>query len=305
MNLRFLETFVWLARLKNFRMTAERMHTTQAGISSRIATLEEEFGVRLFDRGSREVTLTLEGAQVLTYAERILKLAHEMKQDISDPQKLKGNIRIGAIESVVHSWLPTFMSRMNEAYPYLSIEISSDTTTRLCESLVNGGLDLALQTASVTAPSISNLALGSFPMRWVANPSFQLGGDALTTLDFAAYRILSFPRDSAPHQTIVKIFDGLGTDDVNINCISTIAAIIRLAIDGFGVAVLPPAVIQHELARGDLGLLKVIDTFPPLHLVASYRTSPENPLYESVAKLAHRVMSEFAITSGGDIAISA
>ena len=61
MNLRFLETFVWLAKLRNFRVTAEKLHTTQAAVSSRIATLEQDFGARLFDRGSREVTLTQDG----------------------------------------------------------------------------------------------------------------------------------------------------------------------------------------------------------------------------------------------------
>src|SRR5206468_5886498 len=48
---------------------AEKLHTTQAAVSSRIATLEQDFGARLFDRGSREVTLTQDGTKVLVYAE--------------------------------------------------------------------------------------------------------------------------------------------------------------------------------------------------------------------------------------------
>ena len=48
MNVRFLEAFVWVAKLGSFKAAAEKMHTTQAGISSRIATLEEQFGVREF-----------------------------------------------------------------------------------------------------------------------------------------------------------------------------------------------------------------------------------------------------------------
>ena len=79
MNLRFLETFVLLAELRNFRMTAERLYTTQAAVSSRIATLEQEFGVRLFDRGVREVTLTADGAKALVHAERMLRLMREMR----------------------------------------------------------------------------------------------------------------------------------------------------------------------------------------------------------------------------------
>ncbi len=53
MNIKFLETFVWVARLKSFRLTAEKLFTTQASISSRIAALEDEMGVRLFVRDSK------------------------------------------------------------------------------------------------------------------------------------------------------------------------------------------------------------------------------------------------------------
>lgn len=63
MNLRFLETFVWVARLKSFRLTAEKLFTTQASVSSRIAALEADLGVKLLLRDSRGVSLTPEGAR--------------------------------------------------------------------------------------------------------------------------------------------------------------------------------------------------------------------------------------------------
>ena len=61
MNLRFLETFLWVARLNSFSATADRLHTTQAAVSNRIAALERELGIRLFDRDLRSVRLTPEG----------------------------------------------------------------------------------------------------------------------------------------------------------------------------------------------------------------------------------------------------
>src|ERR1700682_5486117 len=84
MNVRFLETFVWLAQLRNFRMTAEKLHTTQAAVSSRIATLEQEFGVRLFERGVRDVALTLDGSKALIYAERLVRTMREMRECMAD-----------------------------------------------------------------------------------------------------------------------------------------------------------------------------------------------------------------------------
>jgi DNA-binding transcriptional LysR family regulator len=78
MNLPFLETFVWLARICNVRLAAEKPHTTQAAISSRIATLERELSVRLFNRRDREVTATVEGSKALIYAKRLVSTTQKM-----------------------------------------------------------------------------------------------------------------------------------------------------------------------------------------------------------------------------------
>lgn len=79
MNLKFLETFVWVAKLKSFRLTAEKLFTTQASISSRIAVLESELGVKLFLRDSRGVSLTPDGLKVLDYAEQMMVTMQGLK----------------------------------------------------------------------------------------------------------------------------------------------------------------------------------------------------------------------------------
>jgi DNA-binding transcriptional LysR family regulator len=140
---------VLLAELRNFRMTAERLFTTQAAVSSRIATLEQEFGVRLFDRGVREVTLTADGAKALVHAERMLRLMREMREDMLDKQAYAGVIRIGAIESIVHSWFPDFLALLQQRYPRLQVEIACDTTIHMSEQLLKGQLDVSLQAKPV------------------------------------------------------------------------------------------------------------------------------------------------------------
>ena len=73
LNLKFLETFVWVARLRNFSLAAEKLCTTQAAVSNRIATLERELGVRLFERDLRTVSLTPHGQRALPQAEAIMR----------------------------------------------------------------------------------------------------------------------------------------------------------------------------------------------------------------------------------------
>lgn len=75
MNTRFLETFLWAARLNSFSAAAERLHTTQASVSNRIAALERELGVVLFTRDVRCVNLTPAGRLALQHAEKIVNHA--------------------------------------------------------------------------------------------------------------------------------------------------------------------------------------------------------------------------------------
>ncbi|MGO6908261.1 LysR family transcriptional regulator, partial [Rhizobium ruizarguesonis] len=72
-----LETVLWIAQLESFRAAAEKLNTTQPAISVRVAQLEEELGTQLFDRSSRTLSVTPAGRQVLTYADRLLRLRAE------------------------------------------------------------------------------------------------------------------------------------------------------------------------------------------------------------------------------------
>ncbi|KVX64939.1 LysR family transcriptional regulator [Burkholderia stagnalis] len=286
MNIRFLETFVWLAKLENFRLTAEKLHTTQAAVSSRIASLEDAFDVRLFDRNARSATLTPAGRRMLAYAERIVRLDSEMRRDI-DAASDAGLIRIGVIESIVHSWFPALMAQLHERYPRLDVEITSDTTRHLMRLLSTDGVDLILQTDSVPGPDFTNLPLAEFAVRWVASPRLGLAGERLGVAQLAGFPIVSFSRHSGPHATIERMFAAVERP-ASINCITSVAAMIRLVADGFGVAALPPAIIRRELQEGALELLDVEPDFPALPLVASYRTQGL-PVAARIAELASEV----------------
>ena len=205
MNMRFVETFVWLAKLRNFRLTAEKLHTTQAAVSSRIATLEQELGVRLFDRGDREVTLTLEGGKALVYADRLVRTMHEMLEGMKDRALVGGVVRIGVIESIIHAWFPELMARIHRSYPRLEVELAGDTTIRLIEQFSKGHLDLILQTDTVLGADVQNIPLCDFPMRWVGATSLNLHGEMLTLADIAAFPVLSFSRNSGPHRFLEKL----------------------------------------------------------------------------------------------------
>ena len=94
MNLRFVEAFHWAVSLKSVTRAAEKLHLTQSALSSRIASLEEELGVVLLDRRDKQFRLTMTGQRSHTLA-----------------------LRIGAIESVVDSWLTGWLQQVREDHP--------------------------------------------------------------------------------------------------------------------------------------------------------------------------------------------
>ncbi|WP_425452835.1 LysR substrate-binding domain-containing protein [Trinickia dinghuensis] len=82
---------------------------------------------------------------------------------------------------------------------------------------------------------------------------------------------------------------------MQINCLSSAAAICRLVVDGFGIAVVPAAFVMRELQSGQLQMLKVAHRVPSLPLVVSCRRSPDSVLPESIAHLARAVMFEYSL----------
>ena len=92
-DLRNLETFVWVARLGGFRLAAEKLNTTQPAISARVATLEQEFGVRLFERKQRRAALTAKGLELLGYAEQMLQLRTDMVRSVGAAASLIASSR--------------------------------------------------------------------------------------------------------------------------------------------------------------------------------------------------------------------
>jgi DNA-binding transcriptional LysR family regulator len=123
MDLKGLETFIWVARLGGFRAAATRLNTTQPAISARIAQLESELGQRLFDRDNRKSSLTAKGLEALDFAERMMTLRNEMVRAVADKSAYRGLVRVGVAETIVHTWLSRLVERVHFLYPAISLEI--------------------------------------------------------------------------------------------------------------------------------------------------------------------------------------
>lgn len=306
MNVRFLEAFVWVARLGSFKAAADKMYTTQTGISSRIATLENQFGARLFEREHRSVTLTYQGSQLLPYAERMIEMQTRMIQAMGQNEDYAGMIRIGVIETVAHTWLPDLMQRFAERFPNATLELDSDITPRLRENLLRGVLDCAILSEEITAGFIENSHIANFAMCWVASPTLARklpqNAGSLTFQDIAEHPIISFHRESRVYRNIAV--SASGCTNLRVNYISAMGPMLDLARSGFGTALLPLAVVQQDFARGTLQRLPLEIAPAALPLVASVRLEPAMPLADHLVRMAQSACSAFVDRVGAEVVVA-
>ncbi|GGF62603.1 LysR family transcriptional regulator [Azorhizobium oxalatiphilum] len=293
MNIRFLETFLWVARLKSFSSAAEKLCTTQAAVSNRIATLERDLGVRLFERDLRSVSLTPQGERALAQAETIVRLAEELRHGIGDTHRLRGRLMIGTIDSIVYAWLPKFLEAVKTAYPDVDIDLTVDTSLNIARLLQEGQVDLGLIVGPLVAPDFRNIELCSYDCHWVASPSLGLHGRALALEEVVIHPLFAYSKGSQPHQNVLRLMETAGLDSsvARIFNSNSLATITRLVRDGMGVAVLPMAVIREMVDREELVVLEVDAALPPLHLHAIYREQPGSTLPSIISRMAADVAS--------------
>ena len=247
MNFKRLETFIWVATLGSFRKAAERLYTTQPAISTRIAALEEELGVQLFERESGKTLLTSKGQELLPFAEKIVFMSEQLRKRADRVALLSGILRLGVSETIVHSWLPQFFRELHKAVPNLDVEITVDVTSNLRSGLMDRSLDLAFLMGPVSEPKMENRELCSFPLIWVASPDLKLPKRRLDLEDLAEWPIVTYARNTKPFAEISQKFSQLDELPARFYSSSSLAACRRLTIDGIGVSTLPLSVIADEL----------------------------------------------------------
>jgi DNA-binding transcriptional LysR family regulator len=290
-DFRSLEIFVWVARLRSFRGAAAKLNTTQPAVSLRIAVLEETLGVRLLDRGKGSVNLTEAGREMMDYAERLLRLRSDMIAAVSDRSRLRGVLRLGVSETIVHTWLPRFIERMNAAYPRIVLEIEVDISTSLREGLLAQTIDIAFLVGPISAPQIRNRVLRTEPLAFVASPRLGLTGPA-TLSEIAAHPIITFARNTQPYVNLREVLADPALPPARVHASTSLATVVRMALDGLGVALIPTSIVAQEVADGRLVEIQGAPVLPALQFVVGWLASPDAGLVDPVVAMAVEVAQE-------------
>ena len=145
MELRHLRYFVAVAEDLSFRRAAERLHLSHPALSEQISDLENELGMKFFDRNRRRVELTEVGRIFLAGARRTLVSAQEAVAQAKEATKgERGRLVIGSLGAATVSFLSGVLARFREQYPLVEITLSRMNNRAQVEAVLNGSIMLGI-----------------------------------------------------------------------------------------------------------------------------------------------------------------
>ena len=298
MNQRFVEAFYWVATLKSMTRAAEKLFMTQSAISSRVSALEEELGIVLIDRRDRQqFALTNAGMRFLDYAERLMALHRQLRDELGTEEAGVHLLRVGAIESVLHTWLIPMLQHLRSAHPKLQLELTVEITPVLAEAVKRGSLDLVFAAQSVSAPDIRTRPLPTMEMVFVGAKRLKRRAP-YTLAEIVSHEMMTFQRGSQPHLALLEQLRGEGLEPPRLHTVSSIPAMVHLIESGFGIATLPAIAAQTLVRRHEIAILACETALSPLPVQASYRYDPGSTALTSVIQDALKFIDAF----GGDTA---
>jgi DNA-binding transcriptional LysR family regulator len=274
-----LTTFLWIARLGGVRRAAERQNLSQPAVSGRLAALEDDLGVRLFDRAAGAMRLTPAGHRLLVHAERVTFSIDEIRAELQAPEATSGVLRVGVSETVAQAWLPDFVARLARAHPRLTVEVSVDISTGMREALLAGVIDLAILMGPVSEFSIDNLALPPFDLGW-----FKAAGRG--AVDLGATPVVTYARNTRPHRELAAELQRRYGPAARLFPSTSLSAAFEMVAADLGVAALPLTLARPMIAAG-----RVVGFDPgwrpsALRFTASWRAEPRDIVAERAARIA-------------------
>ncbi|TFZ01811.1 LysR family transcriptional regulator [Ramlibacter humi] len=150
-----LEIFRAVVQEGGINRAAGKLGRVQSNVTTRIKQLEERLGLPLFRRQGRGIVLSPEGEVLMSYTQRLFRLAEEAESELRTGQPM-GAFRIGSLESTAGSRLAPILSKYHRQYPAVVVELATGTTGALIQRVTNFELEAAFVSEPFSAPGLSS-----------------------------------------------------------------------------------------------------------------------------------------------------
>ena len=277
MDINQLEVLVTVARERSFSRAAEVLNRTQPAVSQAIRRLEQEVGEKLFDRSSKDGTLTFAGEVLHDYARQMLNLRYTAQAALVEMRNLHhGKVSISANEHTVFYLLPV-IEEFRKQHPMIKIEVRRGVASRIPKQITAREVELGVISFTPNDDSLRSVAVMNDELVLIVSPTHELAGrrGSVSIKELGDVTFVAHNAPSPYRQKVIETFEKNKTR-LNISVeLPSLEAIKKLVHRGVGVALVPKLTAQAEIATGQLVALSVKEMKLERKLNIIYRRNSE------------------------------
>lgn len=247
MENRNLYTFKRVCELNSITKAAEQLGYAQSTVTTQIKLLENELGVKLFERYGNTIHITDAGEKLLEYSNEIFRITERFLDAMNEEKGTSGSIRIAAVNSVCMTVLPSILNQFIKAYPKVNIKVVSGTANELKYFLASGLADIAF-VLDFNKPSDEIVSL----LEKTVELGFYIAADApleskdVSLKDLKKQKFVLTEPDCQYRKIVEAFFYRNGIEPDILMESSSTEAIIKIVADGIGITYLPGLVADEN-----------------------------------------------------------
>ncbi|NYF90279.1 LysR family transcriptional regulator [Tunturiibacter empetritectus] len=283
MDLVQMETFLAVAEERSFSRAAARLHRTQPAVSQAIAKLEGELGEVLFERSSRDGTLTDAGEVLREYASKLLNLRNEAAGALTELRELhRGRLNLAANEYTCLYLLP-LLDEFRRQNPRIKLAVQRTLASRISDEVLMHSVELGVLSFRPDDAQVKSMVVYRDELAFVVNPRHPLAGAGKVSIrQLGGQNFIAHNIPSPQRQKVIQAFKRHKTPLQMGVELPSLEAIKRFVEMGNGVALVPGLTVRTELESGALVRVQV----PELQIERKLRL-----VYRRQASLSHAALA--------------
>ncbi|MDD3225085.1 MAG: LysR family transcriptional regulator [Clostridium sp.] len=251
-----LFTFITVARTKSFTKSGEVLNITQPAVSQHIKYLEEEYGVKLFEKVGRGIEPTQEGLILYKYAEEIELLYKSLKMKLKNKSSIVKTYNMGASMTIGDYIMPHILGKYKKLYENINILLQVNNTKEILEKLINGRINFALIEGTFDKNKFEYKKLKDDELILAVSPKHEFAVKKEVSMEeVLSKNIIVREKGSGTRKIFENKLMELGYDKSKFKPymeIGSINAIKSLIEENLGYSIISKETVQRELAQGSI-----------------------------------------------------
>jgi LysR family hydrogen peroxide-inducible transcriptional activator len=275
MTLNELRYIVAVAQERNFRRAAEKSFISQPALSLAIQKLEEELGLKIFERGKNNISVTPVGIEIVGQAQRTLEEAEHIREIARQGKdQLVGTLRLGIIYSVGPYLLPDLVPELKKIAHDMPLEIEENITANLDTLLRNGKLDVIIIALPYGDSGIVTQAVYDEPFEVVVgNDHHWAKRRSIKAQELSAEKVLLLDSGHCFSNQVAEACPDLERKGADIQQGTSFETIRNMVASGLGITVLPASANSARYRNRLLQVIPFAKPVPSRRIALAWRKS--------------------------------